>query len=424
MSGTLDGQPLPELVVSVDVVSLTIAVVPGDGDGFLQKVLPPDGIKASGDLGLDASTRSGFKFRGGGGFEVELPLKLDLGGVVELKTLWTKVSVDSEGLKYALALTVVVTLGPITGVVERIGIQGTAKPQPNGQAGNFGPLDLSTKFKPPSGVGLSISAGPVTGGGYIFFDPENEQYAGILSLSFKTIGLTVIGLLTTRLPDPSGAPGATQEGFSLLLIITFDLPPIQLGYGFTLNGVGGLLGVNRTMLVDPLRNGVRNGTVDSILFPSNPVARAAEIISNLRSIFPPTAGRYLFGPMVKIGWGPNALLEIQAAVVLELTAPIRLVILGKIQVALPDKKNGIAVLRLDIVGVIDFDQSQASVDASLVDSRIAAFAITGDMAMRLGWGATKMFALAAGGFIPSSSRRPDFHRQRPRRVRPRRCRHH
>jgi hypothetical protein len=202
------------------------------------------------------------------------------------------------------------------------------------------------------------------------------------------------------LPDPTGAPGATIEGFSLLLIITFDLPPIQLGYGFTLNGVGGLLGINRTMMVDPLRNGVRNGTVDSILFPSNPVARAAEIISNLRSIFPPTEGRYIFGPMVKIGWGPNALLEIQAAVILELTAPIRLVVLGKIQAMLPDKKNGIVVLRLDIVGVIDFDQSQVSVDASLVDSRIAAFAITGDMAMRVGWGATKMFALAAGGFYP------------------------
>jgi hypothetical protein len=398
LAGVL-GQP-PELIVSVDVVGLTIAVVPGDGDGFLQKILPPQGIKASGDLGIDASTKSGFKFRGGGGFEVELPLKLSLGGVIEIKTLWVQVFANATGLKLSLALTVGVKIGPIAGVVERIGIAATLAPTVAGAPGNFGTLDLSTRFRPPSGAGLAIAAGPVSGGGYIFFDPDNEQYAGVLQLSFKTIGLTVIGLLTTRLPDPAGAPGATKQGFSLLLIIAFDLPPIQLGYGFTLNGVGGLLGVNRTMVIDALRNGVRNGSVDSILFPSNPVARATEIISNLRAIFPPAEGRYIFGPMVKLGWGPNAILEFQAAVILELMSPIKLVILGKVQAQLPDKKSGIVFLRLDIVGVIDFDRSEASVDASLVDSRIAMFAITGDMALRIGWGATKQFALAAGGFHP------------------------
>ncbi|CAN7761630.1 hypothetical protein LJR130_007091 [Variovorax sp. LjRoot130] len=398
LTGAL-GQP-PELIMSVDVVGLTIAVVPADGDGFLKKVLPPEGIKASGDLGIDASTKTGFRFRGGAGFEVELPLKLSLGGVVELKSLWVRIGASAEGLQLALALTVVVKIGPVNGTVERIGLQAALVPTVAGSPGNFGALDLRTRFKPPAGAGLSVVAGPVSGGGYLFFDPDHEQYAGVLQLSFKTIGLTVIGLLTTRLPDASGAPGAATQGFSLLLIIAFDLPPIQLGYGFTLNGVGGLLGINRTMVVDALRNGVRNGTVDSILFPTNPVARAAEIISNLRSIFPPAQGRYVFGPMVKIGWGPNAILEFQAAVILELMAPIRLVVLGKVQAALPDKKDAIVVLRLDIVGVIDFDRSEVSVDASLVDSRIAAFAITGDMALRVGWGATKQFALAAGGFHP------------------------
>ena len=75
-------------------------------------------------------------------------------------------------------------------------------------------------------------------------------------------------------------------------------------------------------------------------------------------------------------------------------------ILGRIQVALPDKKDPVLNLRLDIVGVIDFDRGEISVDASLVDSRWSCSSLTGDMAVRVGWGATKMFVVAAGGFHP------------------------
>jgi hypothetical protein len=400
----IDAAAAPDLTASIDLKDVLLAIQGGDGDGFLASVLPRDPITLKADLGLDMGLRSGFRFRGSGSIEKRFVLMLEL-GPLKIREFQLGIGLSADGITFRLTGTIGLSLGPLQAVVEEMGLAASlraavAKTASAVAVGNLGSFDFGVGFKPPAGAGLSISAGPVTGGGYIFFDPENEEYAGVLQLSFKTIGLTVIGLLTTRLPDASGQPGATHQGFSLLLIIAFDLPPIQLGYGFTLNGVGGLLGINRTMVVDTLRNGVRNGTVDSILFPTNPVARAAEIITNLRSIFPPAEGRYVFGPMVKIGWGPNAILEFQAAVVLELLAPIRLVILGKIQAALPQKKDAIVILRLDIVGVIDFDRSEVSVDASLVDSRIATFAITGDMALRVGWGATKQFALAAGGFHP------------------------
>ena len=319
-----------------------------------------------------------------------------------------RLSAGDEGLRLALAVTAGLKIGPLAATVERIGIQMLLKATEEGVAGSFGALNIGQGFKPPSGAGMSIAAGPVTGGGYLFFDPDNEQYAGILQLSFQAIGLTAIGLLTTRLPDPSGPAGSTKKGFSLLIIITIDLPPIQLGYGFTLNGVGGLLGINRTMVVDVLRDGVRNRTVEAILFPKDPIARASEIISTLRSVFPPAEGRFVFGPMIKLGWGPNAIISLEACVILELMAPIKLVILGRVQIALPDKKDGILNLRLDIVGVIDFDRGEVSVDASLIDSRIAVFVITGDMAVRIGWGASKIFAIAAGGFHPKFLAPPGF----------------
>src|SRR5204862_222821 len=107
---------------------------------------------------------------------------------------------------------------------------------------------------------LSADAAVVRGGGYLFFDPDRAQYAGVLHLEFEKLTLNAFGLLTTRLPD--GSPG-----FSLLIIVQASgFTPIQLGFGFTLNGVGGLLGINRTVAVDVLRAGVRDRTLDAIMF--------------------------------------------------------------------------------------------------------------------------------------------------------------
>jgi hypothetical protein len=400
----LEATAAPDVAGSVDLKKILLAIQGGDGDGFLAKMLPRDPIILTGDVGLDLGLRSGVRFRGSAMLEYRFPVRLLL-GPLEVREVQIALGLAADGLTFGLSSTLGLAIGPLQAVVEELGVaarlrDAVAQAGQAAPAGNVGPYNLDVGFKPPKGAGLSVKAGPVTGGGYIFFDPENEQYAGILQLGFNTIGITAIALLTTRLPDESGPPGATKKGFSLLIIIAIDLPPIQLGYGFTLNGVGGLLGIHRTMVIDALRNGVRDGSVNAILFPQDPIKRAAQIISQLRSIFPPAEGRFVFGPMVKVGWGPNAILELSAAVVLELSAPIRLVILGRIQAALPDKKSTVLNLRLDVVGVIDFDRGEVSIDASLVDSRLTAFVLTGDMALRAGWGATKIFALAAGGFHP------------------------
>src|SRR5205814_4644429 len=102
------------------------------------------------------------------------------------------------------------------------------------------PANLTFAFKPPNGVGLAIDAGVVKGGGYLYFDFDKEEYAGALELMISGwLRLTAVGLVTTRMPDGS-------KGFSLLIIITAEFGTgIQLGMGFVLVGVGGLLGVNR-----------------------------------------------------------------------------------------------------------------------------------------------------------------------------------
>jgi hypothetical protein len=397
---------------TIDIEDILLALRGGDGDGFLDHILPKDPIELNATLGLDVSLKGGVRVRGSGGFEQHITIEKAIGPLV-IHEVQIAAHFAETGLTASLSGTLGLALGPVAATVESMGLAARLAPAKSAQvnvppAGLLGPLDFALAFKPPAGAGLSIKAGPVTGGGYLFFDPDNEQYAGVLQLGFKAISITAIGLITTRLPDSSGAVGATKKGFSLLVIIAVEFPPIQLGYGFALTGVGGLLGINRTMMIEPLRSGVRDGSVNSILFPQDVIARAPQIISQLQSIFPPTEGRYVFGPMVKIGWGPKSVLEFEAALVLELMSPIRLVILGRVQAALPDKKDPVLKIRLDMVGVVDFDKGEISVDASLIDSRLVMFSLTGDMALRVGWGASKIFVLAAGGFHPHFQPPPGF----------------
>src|SRR5205085_834994 len=119
------------------------------------------------------------------------------------------------GLEAVLAVTGSLQLGPLTASVDRIGIEATVT-FPVGR-GNLGPVNLEgPRFKAPTGVGLAVDSEAIVGGGYLFFDKERQEYAGILQLELKeSITLTAIGLLTTRMPDGS-------KNFSLLILISAE----------------------------------------------------------------------------------------------------------------------------------------------------------------------------------------------------------
>ncbi|MGH9752196.1 MAG: DUF6603 domain-containing protein, partial [Blastocatellia bacterium] len=198
--------------------------------------------------------------------------------------------------------------------------------------------------------------------------------------------------------------------FSLLIIITAeDFTPIPLPLGFKLTGIGGLLAINRTFDEEVLRAGLKSNTLDSVLFPKDPIRNAPQIISNLNKVFPISKGHHLFGPVAQITWGAKGLLTANLALVLELGERLRLLILAQIAVILPRPENDLIRLKMDAVGVIDFDQGRASLDATLHDSRLLKkFTMTGDMAMRLKWQDGPNFALAVGGLHPAFNPPPNF----------------
>jgi len=358
-------------------------------DGFVTSVSPQDSFQAAFDLTIGWSTLRGFYIDGGASSEMVLPLHISLGPVA-LELLYLDLGIGSDGLSVTASVAATVSLGPISAAIDRLGV--TSKLA--FQRGNLGPVDFGISFKPPSGLGIAIDAGVVAGGGYISFNADKGQYAGVLDVSLaEIIQVKVIAVLDTKLPDGS-------KGFAFLLIITFDFPPIELGFGFTLNGVGGLGGVNRTMNTDALHAGFRAHTLNNILFPPDPIANAPQIISSIESFFPPAEGRYLFGPMLELGWGTPTLITIAVGVILEVPDPVRLVLLGLIDAGLPTTETALIELHIDVLGVLDFGAKTLAIDGSLYDSRVLIYSLAGDLALRLNWGDDPNFIFSLGGFNP------------------------
>jgi hypothetical protein len=362
-----------------------------NADGFLATVLSGIHVEGGFDLTITWAPDTGIHITGGAQLEIDLPLHLSLGPIT-LPTLYLVAGVNNNGIPIEISAALGLTLGPIQVAVDRLGITGLFTFPDHG--GNLGPANLALGFKPPNGLGLAIDAGVVAGGGYIAFYPDKGQYAGVFDLSLaEIIQVKIIGVLDTVLPDGT-------HGFSFLLIITFDFPPIQLGFGFTLNGVGGLGGVNRTMNTDALHAGFRAHTLNSILFPPDPIANAPQIITNIENFFPPAEGRYLFGPMLELGWGTPTLITLEIGVILEVPDVVRLVLLGLIDAGLPTMDAALVELHIDVLGVMDFGAKTLAIDGSLYDSRVLIYSVMGDLALRLSWGDNPNLLFSLGGFNP------------------------
>jgi hypothetical protein len=381
-----------EPVISFAVSGGKLYIDTSQSDGFISTITSGVDINASFDLSATWDPSAGLHIQGGAQLEIDLPLHLSLGPIT-IPTVYVIGGLTSSGLTIELSAALGVELGPIQGSVDRLGLQGVLSFP--GTGGNLGPADLTLSPKPPNGIGLSIDAGVVTGGGYISFDPAKGQYAGVLQVSLAdTIGVTVIGVIDTIMPDGS-------SGFSFILIITFTLPPIQLGFGFTLNGVGGLGGVNRTMDTNALQAGFRAHTLDSIMFPPDPIDNAPQIISDIESFFPVAQGNYVFGPLLEFGWGEPPLISFTLGVILSLPNPIVIAILGLIDAGLPTQDEALIEIHVEVLGIIDFGTKTLSIDGSMYDSNVLIYALAGDLAMRLSWGSNSNFLYSLGGFNPN-----------------------
>ena len=389
--------PLLEPLVTAELVDGLLRISGEGGDSLIDEILGDTDIESRFAFELRWSPSDGMQFKGSVGLDIDIPAHAKL-GPIRIDMVHLGLGLIDTDLRLDIGTTVGAGLGPIQATVERFGIRGLLSFPDKG--GNLGPLQLDLEFLLPRGVALGMDTATVKLGGFLSIDPDNHRYAGAVELVIAdSFSLTAIGLITTRFPDGS-------KGFSMLFIIAMRFPsPIPLGYNFYLSGVGGLLGLHRSVDIDRLRNGLQQGTVDDILFPEDVVANMNALVTDLREIFPATRDQFLVGPMAEISWSTPPLFTAEVGLIIEFSNPVRIAILGVLRVAVPNKDNPIVDLKVNFLGTIDFDKGLLAFDASIYDSFIGygsfKFSFEGDMALRICWGKQPDFLTSVGGFHPA-----------------------
>jgi hypothetical protein len=143
---------------------------------------------------------------------------------------------------------------------------------------------------------------------------------------------------------------------------------------------------------------VRTGAVESIMFPKDVIANAPKIISDLRIIFPPQEGKFLIGPMAKLGWGTPTLISIALGIIIEIPGNIAFV--GILKVAIPADELALIILQVNFAGAIEFDKKRIYFFAALFESRIVFLTIEGEMGLLVAFGDDANFVVSVGGFHP------------------------
>ena len=291
------------------------------------------------------------------------------------------------------------TLGPVLIVVNGAGAW-VGIWEENGSWAHFGLL-------PPTGAGLQVSAGPVTGGGFFNYEAgPPEVYSGALALK-------IAGLFDVSAFGIYEKTAAGNVSLVVLLGIRFT-PGIQLGYGIMITGFGGLVGINRRADTDALRLRLVTGTAGNLLFPDDPIKNAPAILDDLAAFLPAADGVYVVGPTIILNWlkvGDFDFVSVSLGIFIELPGPTKIILVGVLRAAISqgsgEQKKTLLQLRLDIIGVLDFKKKTLEFDATLIESQLLQiFVITGDAAFRASWGDQPYLMLTIGGFHPDFNPAP------------------
>lgn len=381
-------------------------VIPKSEFGFMGSMMPESGVTFTFDVDFMIDTKGKVTIDGGAGMTVTLPVNQSL-LILKVRSITLAFSLEvSEDASASLSATV--AFGLDFGSAFKINVDNIggklswALPSPPDTGaspapikhGNLGPYgNLGFDFMPPRGIGVQIDAGPIKGGGFFYFDPPNRTYAGVLEASLALCGngiqIKAAGLLREK-----------DDGWDFVLVMSaqFD-PAIEIFLGLSLSGVGGMVGINVSVSKVKLQASLHDGGISELLFPDDPLGNAPAIISMLMGVFPHYKDGVVAGPMLQIGWGkPDPFVTLSVAVVVAMPSPALLLLLGRLHLAVPKPDDALVNIEADFLGIIDFQEPSFSFDASLVHSRITAFPMTGDMAMRAG---PPGFLLSIGGFNPT-----------------------
>lgn len=367
-------------------------------DPLLKKIMP--GSKeptSSTSTAISLDTAQGLYLGDGRKNEqAVLPIRLSLPGF-EIREVALSIKRDADrGVPaFEIISTIAAEIEKVVGLlIEGSGLVITLDGDPSSSA----VFDLLVSPRWPDRIGLKIDAGPVSGAGYIGrveriykngdVEIKRQEFGGFINLKIMNFGVSTVVILS---PDP----------FSLVMVMGVRFPTaIDLGFGFTLNGIGGILGLERGLSIPALRDAIKDQIVDRLLLPDLPsIDGAPKLIEQVAQIFPPRDGGFVIGPAAEIGWGSQAkFIAIKVAVVLALPDP-SITIIGGIRIQAPAKEVALTDLRADLFATIN--AARLLLFGTLRDSKIGPIKIKGDMGLLIEWEGDGAFELSIGGFHPS-----------------------
>jgi hypothetical protein len=349
-------------------------------DGLLGSLIELEKIEVDLDLGLGWSLQRGTYMAGHVGLEVTIPTERRI-GPASLTALRIGLRVVNDALVLSGAMNGSLALGPVELTFGGLGVDLVAS-----AGGKLGIADIDVSPRGPDRIGLRIDAPLVSGEGEITHDAAARRYAGSFAIQVGPVAVRAVAALDAASP--------TLPRPSLTVLATSQFPRMPLGEGFTLDGVGMVLGTDRRIDVDAIRAGLRTGQVAALLGDSG------DALAVLPRLFPQAPGRVVVGVYAKIGWGTPQIVDARLLPVFELAAPTKIVVLGTLELGLPTLEHRIVDLRMDAVGTVDLERAALAIDASLHDSSLAGIPLTGDMALRLSLAGIPSLLLSIGGFHP------------------------
>jgi hypothetical protein len=392
---TLTSSPTNPTGVAIDLNGVEVSLLPAEL-GKLVGVTPDDSTtkSAAGPVSLRAvgDHLDGLRFADAGGLRVSLPVRLKTSVLQSRGVSATLSHADGElHIGVLASLTASIPGLPVRAYIDNTGFSLPIQ-FPAGGHPQLGSLPTDITDITPDGIGVDLALPPVSGGGFVR-PMDGGGYAGVVALDLGVIA--VQGVAQFR-PPTADRPATS---FLFMLGVIFPPPGIQLSFGFALDAVGGLVGINHRVDATALRQLVSDGNADRVLFPDNLIEHADDVIGALSDSFPPAAGRFVIAPMVRITWGAR-MVSLSGSLILELPAPVQALILGRLLVGIPDPVVPLIRLQASVLGKFDPDVPMFELLVSLAGSWIVGLAVRGEIYLLVRGGDDPEFVLSAGGFHP------------------------
>jgi hypothetical protein len=252
-------------------------------------------------------------------------------------------------------------------------------------------------FLPPTGLALNFMSGPAGGGGALDYLPKpNPRLSGSFGLKMGVVQVAALSILEEK----AGA-------YSMMTLLKGRFTPgIQLGFGFAISGMGGLIGVNRAVNGDALEAHFRSGALINALFGDDPIRNAASTLDTLGAVFQMHMGAHVIGPSMQLSWlkvGTFTLFNVDLGIYMQLPSPLYIGLIGSVRAGIPP----IFQLRLDVRGDIDAGRRMINFHAVIVDSyMMGVFKMQGEALFRMRYGDDSFVVLTIGGFFPGFNPAP------------------